>query len=263
MFSALTWLIFTSAPPRSTIVSTRRFSAAAPTTSRQCKQIVFYFAAFYRPYSKISRLSPFLSEQRLISRFCRFTSGFKETVDQAARLTDVDPETFDLFLEWIYRGSFRTIDMTKSKPTTGPIVDRIKLYAWAEEMCSPELMNYTATSIISALKSVRKYDDNLSHEGSRMIYDLTSAKAPLRRFAVMGMHYGMVSYENDGCWTTASILEAIKGCTDLEQDLMNLLRHTFTKSPPQDPTKLPACTFHVHEKDKTCKFDVLSIIQTV
>ena len=111
-----------------------------------------------------------------------FNSGFKETYDQAAKLPDIDPETFELFLEWAYRGSFRPIDMIKSSPTEGPIVDRIKLYGWAERMCMPDLMDYIVTSMMAAF---RKYNDGLSYTGSRMIYQATAGKssseAPLRK----------------------------------------------------------------------------------
>lgn len=88
-----------------------------------------------------------------------FNNGFTETLDQAATLLEVNSDTFDLFLEWVYGGDFQPLDMTKNTPYSGPIVDLIRLYGFAESICLSELQDLVATSVIVLFR------DNSPHHG--------------------------------------------------------------------------------------------------
>jgi hypothetical protein len=73
-----------------------------------------------------------------------FSNGFKETTDQTAKLSEVEPEVFDLFTQFIYRGELPS----EPKIADEIWVELLKLHQWADFLCLPDVMDYTATIIL-------------------------------------------------------------------------------------------------------------------
>jgi hypothetical protein len=78
-----------------------------------------------------------------------FNGGFLEATEMKAILPEDDPVVYGLLLEWVYSGCYAKLDIKDHTSSSGPFIERIKLYAFAEKICLVPLMDYTMTTLIS------------------------------------------------------------------------------------------------------------------
>ncbi|TVY80459.1 hypothetical protein LSUE1_G005344 [Lachnellula suecica] len=109
-----------------------------------------------------------------------FCGQFLESEQQSATLPEDDPIVFNLFLMWVYGdGSLAPVDFSKNTVDSGPILDRIKLYGFAEKICLTELSDYLMTTLISNLSLQNR---TLSLASVTSAYELTRPESPSRKY---------------------------------------------------------------------------------
>jgi len=107
--------------------------------------------------------------------------GFIESVDQTASFPEDDPAIFSLFLEWLYTKNLAPINVANSTETSGPLVDLMRLYQFADKLCLLELADYAITILVS------NYDHHHlppSQFAMKLAYEITGAGSGLRAFMV-------------------------------------------------------------------------------
>ena len=134
-----------------------------------------------------------------------FTNGFKKNREQTVNFPELECPVFDLFLEWIYRGSIQSPprsavhDLARRLHT----LNLVRLYAFAEQICSGNLNDYVMTLLIS--KWI-KQKVRLSIIGTSRIYEFTAAGSPLRAYAAQNLHYRMLKAGDEGTYATERII---------------------------------------------------------
>lgn len=104
-----------------------------------------------------------------------FRGEFEEAKTSVATFPEDDPDSFDLLLSWVYEGSLRELvniaaggEGETHTLNWGPC----RLYALAEKLCLPELMD----EAIDAYRQYNKYGRALSNVSAVTIgYQLTSS----------------------------------------------------------------------------------------
>ncbi|CAG8979576.1 hypothetical protein HYALB_00010777 [Hymenoscyphus albidus] len=191
-----------------------------------------------------------------------FSSGFLEAEEKSGSLPDEEPIVFALFLEYLYGGGrLSPVDVTLSTQSSGPIVDRIKLYGFAERICLVELADYVMTNLISNLKH---YERTPSREGILLAYKETRTGSSLRRYMSSALYYVMKYETEDSPWTAEALCETLKEVDDLLYDLIVVTRKHEAHIPPAtkksvDPRIGSKCRFHSHPENAVCllKGDIL------
>lgn len=180
-----------------------------------------------------------------------FTNGFKETKEQTTTLPEVESPVFELFIEWVYRGSFpRPSNIMTCDPVKGYFTSNlIKLYGFAEYICLKTLKDYAVTSLISVFV---KNKSGLSTAGISLVYQVTAPGSRLRAFAAQTLQHSLGTKLDIALWTTDNVSAIMMKNEDLTKDFLALLRRE--PKYPENPIMLPICTFHVHPKNEECRF---------
>jgi phage tail protein X len=140
-----------------------------------------------------------------------------------------------------YCGTFR-----KSLDANHGITNLIKLYGFAEQICLPDLLDYTASTIFSNNQKA-KSRFNLHH--IQTIYKYTAPNPLLRNWGIQALRR-LISL--DKLTTTSSTVAELLQNQDIALDLVDPLRSDEILPPPA--FTLPVCTFHVHAKNLECKY---------
>ncbi|CZR57454.1 uncharacterized protein PAC_07343 [Phialocephala subalpina] len=177
-----------------------------------------------------------------------FNGGFKEANDLKAYLPDDGIGTFHLFLEWLYRGALRPADMAKHTTTSGPLFNRVKLYCFAEKICSTELMDYTMTELVALYRKNYKL---VSIPAVEWIYESTSPESLLRKFAALS-YIRVVSKGVEEKWPMSLVAETLRSSGEPARDVLQLMRSGETGSEP--PSMLDPCHFHHHKQGADCPY---------
>jgi hypothetical protein len=176
--------------------------------------------------------------------------GFIESVDDTATLPEDDPATFSLFLEWLYTARLAPLDISKSTQTSGPFVNRIKLYQFAHKLCLLNLADYTMTNMMS------NYDHHNgcpSQFAVSLAYRITGPGSHLRSY----MLHNLLFQAETGKLGTQELCRAFIGNEDLIIDYISI-KDKWDDNPSvdvrSDPQKKSRCLWHYHEKDGECAF---------
>jgi hypothetical protein len=171
-----------------------------------------------------------------------FSNDFKEAHNKEAILKEEDVDTFNLFVEWLYMGHLRPVDITKHTAESGPLLNRIKLYCFADKYCISDLMDYAITSCIS------NYDLHNRLPGApaaRYVYSNTPTGSHMRKYIALTFHYIIKCCSAD-VWATEDISKVMQECPDLLLDVLRLMREGGSAL-PQKLGGLTKCAFHAHE----------------
>ncbi|KAE8449972.1 hypothetical protein EG329_007111 [Mollisiaceae sp. DMI_Dod_QoI] len=180
-----------------------------------------------------------------------FLGGFKEAIEHTARLPDDDPDVFDLFLDWLYRGDLHPADMSKQPPASSPVPKLIELYGFAEKICMNDLIDYTMTSIITR----SRHDKVMPRLSSiKLAYQVTSPGSPLRSWISRCYLYSLL---NGSTTTHAATLDgfsnAMSSSNDLQKDVLRLIYFGDAKTrASKAPVYENPCLYHMHGKGEIC-----------
>jgi len=172
-----------------------------------------------------------------------FNGGFKEAVKNSADLPDDEPETFDSFLKWLYRGTFDEIDKVTANSKSGPMWERIKLYCFAEKYCINVLADSAMDTIIEGFTGICIRADSIC-----LAYSNTSHGAALRSYMATGFAFELAVLAQNN---TEEELGRLANINDFSRDVFCLLAGGKRK-PLKNPDRLPRCDFHRHGRDKPC-----------
>lgn len=184
--------------------------------------------------------------------------GFKEGYESSITMPEDDPQTFELFLHWLYQGAL----------PHGLIDDDfhplLHLYIFAEKLCLDEVANKT----MDALQAIGDgpFDlPNLGNEEVDTIWRNTSEASPMRMWCVrLLLHVvwdenAFAEYDSRKSPLLFSELSDLWEFFRDHQDLFDMFfslvqRHTVDDEPlnrySKDGSK--ACYFHQHAKGEIC-----------
>ncbi|TGO52489.1 hypothetical protein BCON_0140g00030 [Botryotinia convoluta] len=169
-------------------------------------------------------------------------------------LTEKEPTSFALFLDWIHRGVYAPLDIEEGLI---PFRSRIILYDLGVEYELPELMDYTMTVLIT---NYAMHDElTFNEEYANLIYLDTDDGSKLRSFVSHSLAISLLAM-GDFSEKQAWMMES--GHPELWRDVSNWMNavkvgsfvtssvsSSFPK--PLAPSK---CIFHVHDVGAACAF---------
>ncbi|KAH6682664.1 hypothetical protein B0J14DRAFT_574116 [Halenospora varia] len=179
-----------------------------------------------------------------------FNSSFIESEQNLAKLPDVDPSIFALFIEYLYGNSrLSPVNIKVSTTNSGPVIDRIKLYGFAEKICLTGLADYIITNLISNL---RHYERSPSREGILLAYHVTRPGSPLRQFMAASLYFIMRFDTEETPWSSRARLEvegrALNGGIGGGKGGAG----GGTEYWGVDPRRGSKCRWHAHERGVDC-----------
>jgi hypothetical protein len=177
-----------------------------------------------------------------------FSSGFAVTISQSASLPEDDPDTFSLFLEWVYGGRFAQL-VYSVQDGGGPFFHRVKLYVVAEKLCLGELADYTMMNLMSNLQQFKICPNVML---MKVAYTGTAAGSTIRNFMCSYLHYLMKTKHE--YWWVQIIRDTLAGIPELLYDFIQLVRENEGNSKLVDLVEMPKCTFHKHSKGADCAY---------
>jgi hypothetical protein len=172
-----------------------------------------------------------------------FNGSFEEAAKKSADLPADEPETFDSFLQWLYRATLDKIDKTTVNSKGGSMWNRIKLYCFADKYCIDVLADSTMDTIIDGFTGVSIRADSIC-----LAYNNTSQGAALRSYMSTGFAYELLMKFGKN---TEEDLRRLANISDFSLDVFTVMINPETKT-PTNPDHLSKCIHHRHGKDKPC-----------
>lgn len=177
-----------------------------------------------------------------------FTSGFLEGTNQTATLPDDSPDAFDLFVQWVYRG---TIDIPVNKWSYEGHKTFIFLSIFAGKYTIVSLMDGAMDLL---LKYQIKNCQLLGVESFCWIYQNTRPDSRIRLYAARIFAFVILNFASDyanDAWGNEIMKNGAIELPDLLTDAFGIMRQINGKRLP-DPTEASACDYHQHGKNENC-----------
>lgn len=182
-----------------------------------------------------------------------FQSGFKEGEEQRATLPEDDAVVIDLFLEWLYKDRLSKIDLATSTETTGPFIDRIKLYQYAVKICLPSLQDYVMSDLMS---NYEFHNREPSFRAVMLSYEVTSVGSPLRDFMARVLVQLIGTGDGNSSYAPSRATDGIMANPDLVRDMIRLIgeRNERGNGTESYPWEMSRCKFHTHGVGEVCAY---------
>ncbi|TVY81684.1 hypothetical protein LSUE1_G005999 [Lachnellula suecica] len=182
-----------------------------------------------------------------------FQGGFNEAKTSVARFPEDEPESFDLLLGWVYEDKIR--HLTKEPSIEGDTSgldsswDPDKLYGLAHKLCIPELMD----SVIDTYRGFLK----MTHSGPSYSsftdgYTLTRPGSPYRRFLALCLAHSLKGESDVIMFDIPKMVQVTIDIPALSLHVMKILLEAPAEDYIVDPSEMPDCDFHTHEKTVSC-----------
>ncbi len=174
---------------------------------------------------------------------------------QSTTLPEDDPEAFEAFVEWLYRGTFFTV-LGPLWPTE--VLDKqstklFQIYILAMKYGVTELADRSTTGFIQHML-LNNRAVNLGFMGRA--YDQTTSSSKIRLFIAKSAAFVLLTWKDGhgkGQWDCNEFNKAFENHSDLMLDVLKLLRHQAGKSIPC-PKLAPNCDYHEHSKTDICPY---------
>jgi BTB/POZ domain len=178
----------------------------------------------------------FIIHQKLLSEKATvfdkmFNGSFKEATEQSASLPADDIESFQIFVEWLYRGEITANTHEEGKGW-------LTLYHFASKYIIQELADRALTAYIQALGN----DDLPSIAELGHQYGLASEGSKLRQFVVNAATYALVHYTDGGAWDIDDFVDQFRQYPQFQVDVLKSVRDFGD----DDPRKHSKCVYHQH-----------------
>ena len=189
--------------------------------------------------------------------------GFKEAREELGTFPEDSADAFELLLEWIYTGSFHSIDRDADEPLLTTMVHaRIQLYGLAEKICLSNLADYTMTRLVAIAQDPSPLNPPTA-EIVRIAYDITAHGSPLRKFVSMWLYFSMRDEQQCRASTAHHVSIVLAGGgVEVVGDVIAHLRnddhdqlltfHEKIDGVLVNPDYPLMCDFHTHAKDEEC-----------
>ncbi|KAF7949360.1 uncharacterized protein EAE97_002869 [Botrytis byssoidea] len=120
--------------------------------------------------------------------------GFRESQTSSMDMPEDDPEAFELFIHWLYRGEVR-------RATELTDIDQfLQLYIFAEKLCLNGLANKTMDAIQAISDDFNEFTQ-CSLEQMDGVWRNTSSTSPVRKWLILILVYNVWGWENEGIST--------------------------------------------------------------
>ncbi|KAF7929325.1 uncharacterized protein EAE98_005244 [Botrytis deweyae] len=187
--------------------------------------------------------------------------GFQESHSSCMDMPEDDPEAFELFLHWLYRGEVR-------RATKLTDIDQfLKLYVFSEKLCLNEVANKTMDAI-----QEMNYDlytlPKCSLEQLDGVWRNTSSTSPLRKWLIHLLVYNVWDHEGSGTpekktfplktEELISLWQLFKDHEDLYASFFTQLHKHAADNPPPfgfDFNDSSPCAYHRHSEGEVCHLD--------
>ena len=159
------------------------------------------------------------------------------------------PKTWDLFVNWLYRGSLKDICVENEDAAKKQAIQYILLYTRAEEWAIPALQNKIMDKLHAWTPPIWHWfaDDVTSHA-----YEATPRDSPLRSYLVDCFLNHSSLLEAD-CGRGAQLkFQLDYGNQEFVLECFEALMQLTPKSKLCAPNRKIACTYHKHEYGKRC-----------
>ena len=177
-----------------------------------------------------------------------FKQTFEKEPNVPLYLTEYDPIAFELFVDWLYRGSLKKISVDLA--TSAGVSNRsylLDLYYVAEAWGLFELKNL----VTDRMRTWKWGSDCFGPAMLHKLYNSTTDKSPLRRFMVD--HFLFASAVWNGEKRIRSVEEHLKyGNNRFVMDCFEATYAAYAKTKYRDPEKRPACAYHIHKDGRSC-----------
>lgn len=197
-------------------------------------------------------LTPILYLQRLCDKIqyfrAMFEGSYKEAITSTATFPEDDRKTFGLLLKWVYTDIIYPVLWIEEEPGTGVWKENwnlFELYALADKLCIPEVMDRTFDAYVSSLKNkkVRPLPSIISKG-----YACTPENSPLRKFLCMEFVYTLLKFKDTpgGAYSNEKLHEVLLEVPDLVRDMIPHMRAVVGRTLVDPFSELPSCRYHTH-----------------
>ncbi len=171
-----------------------------------------------------------------------FEGKFKEGHEGMMYLPKDDPAAFEIFVNWLYRGSIDKLPTSDDLLLVDKALKRIVgLYILADKLCINPLKN----AAMNSLQQGSLANNSVLYLSYTLIYESTVAGSPLRRFAAK-----LAVWDLQGAWDRDLFVYVKEGANpDIARDIIELFREHIRLPDPRRPSK---CEYHEHAKGETC-----------
>ena len=177
-----------------------------------------------------------------------FKGGFKEAEETTSYMPEDSPNTFSLFVRWLYRNDFPKLAKTAEQGNEScKSSDIMSLYFLAHKMCLEVVADRCMDILIDFHVSS---DQVLNDEQIVKAYENSMTDSAVRLYCSRQVHWILATFKN-GKHSTMWYRDLLEKHEDMFTDLLVQLRNTSNKQ-IMDPRKAPRCDYHVHKKDMPC-----------
>ena len=171
---------------------------------------------------------------------------------QIVHLPEQYPDTWDLFVNWLYRGSLKDICVENEDMAKDQAILYILLYTSAEKWAIPALQNKIMDKLHAWTTSIWYW---FSDCWTRLVYEATPRDSPLRCYLVDSVlaqsSLWEADYENGG--RTAQLKSQLDfGNQEFVLECFEALMQLTPKAKLRAPDRKSACTYHKHKDRKKC-----------
>lgn len=186
--------------------------------------------------------------------------GFRESQNSSMDMPEDNPEAFELFIHWLYRGEVR-------RATKLTDIDQfLQLYIFAEKLCLNELANNTMDAIQMISDDLNEFPQ-CSLEQLDGVWRNTSSTSPLRKWLILILVHDVWAWENEGLSTAKkktfpldtekiiSLWPLFKDHEDLYASFFAQLHKYAADNPPPCAYHFgnwKSCAFHRHSEGEVC-----------
>ncbi|PVH82576.1 hypothetical protein DL98DRAFT_586181 [Cadophora sp. DSE1049] len=181
-----------------------------------------------------------------------FSSSFKEGLTQTATLPDDIPQTFDVFIDWVYAGKLLFPEAVIPKTAMAIMCELEDVIYFAEKYCVGTLVDAALEYFIDLART--HHIQPMYHVIDRA-YNNTMPKSKFRLYLARTYTYQSVSNENSELWTTEILHGLVRDHFDLFQDYLGMVKASNDLGDfIQSPNEAPRCDYHQHGKDEMCPY---------
>ena len=169
---------------------------------------------------------------------------------QAMHLPEQDPNIWDLFVNWLYRGSLKDICVENEDMAETQVRQYIMLYSRAEQWAIPTLQNK-----IMDLWTTSDWDWSCDVDKIHSVYKRTLRDSPLRSYVVDGfLSLGLLLNADCENGERAALLKSQLdyGNQEFVLDCFEALMQLTPKSKLRAPYGKTGCTYHKHKDGEEC-----------
>lgn len=168
---------------------------------------------------------------------------------QIVHLPEQNPQTWDLFGNWLYRGSLKDICVENEDVAKNLAIQYVILYTRAEKWAIPALQNKIMDKLHAWSTSIRHLFPRYL---TRQVYEATPRDSPLRSYLVDSFLAESSLWVAD-CARAATLKSQLNyGNQEFVLECFEALIQLTPKSKLRAPDRKIACTYHKHEDGKRC-----------